>query len=354
MNTQPFSKVSRRSFLACAAGGVAAPMILKASRAFATSDTVTLTSTGGSYQESLTKTVLNPFTEETGIKVNIVPIHEMAKIKAQLLTGNIEWDVVNLGGPDAAFGSKQGYWEKLDPSMFDVADLVIPPTSDIVTAQMFAQGIAWDPKKFGPGKHPSNFAEFFDITMFPGRRALRPDAPSTLEAALLADGVAPKDIYPLDVDRAFKVLERIKPSIAVWTATTTQSISLLQTGEIDFSMTYSNRVKATMEPGGGKPMAFSLDQVLIFADQFVVVKGAPNKENGMRLLAYMLRPEVQARLEEAVGLIPVSMKAGAMLSEAARKWQPNLRDPKNLVINNAYWSDNHERVQSRFKEWIQT
>ncbi|WP_163160879.1 ABC transporter substrate-binding protein [Bradyrhizobium uaiense] len=354
MNRRPFSTVSRRSFLACASRAIVAPMVMKTSGAFADSDIVTLTSTGGSYQENVTRTVLTPFTEETGIKVNIVPMPNMAKIKAQLLTGNVEWDVVNLPGTDAQFGSKQGYWEKLDPSMFDLSDLVVPPTRDVVTAQLYAQGIAWDPEKFGPRQHPANFAEFFDIKAFPGRRALRPDGPSTLETALLGDGVAPKDIYPLDVDRAFKVLGRIKPSIAAWPATTTQSISLLQTGEVDFSMTYSNRVKATMERGGGKPMAFSLDQTLIFTDQFVVIKGAPNKANGMKLLAYLVRPEVQARLEEAVGLIPVSMKAGAMLSEAARKWQPNLRDPKNLVISDPYWSDNYEKVQSRFKEWIQT
>ena len=46
---------------------------------------------------------------------------------------------------------------------------------------------------------------------FPGRRALRNHPIATLEAALMADGVAPDKLYPLDVDRAFKKLEEIKP-----------------------------------------------------------------------------------------------------------------------------------------------
>ncbi len=32
----------------------------------------------------------------------------------------------------------------------------------------------------------------------------------------MADGVAPDALYPLDVDRAFRKLEQIKPHIAVW------------------------------------------------------------------------------------------------------------------------------------------
>jgi putative spermidine/putrescine transport system substrate-binding protein len=51
---------------------------------------------------------------------------------------------------------------------------------------------------------------------FPGTRALRNDPQTVLEAALLADGVPRDKLYPLDVDRAFKKLEQIKPDIAVW------------------------------------------------------------------------------------------------------------------------------------------
>ena len=35
-----------------------------------------------------------------------------------------------------------------------------------------------------------------------------------LKRYFLSDGVAPKSLYPLDVERAFKTLDRLKPSIA--------------------------------------------------------------------------------------------------------------------------------------------
>lgn len=43
----------------------------------------------------------------------------MAKVKAEQLTGNVE---VNPTAGEAAYGSKQGFWDKLDLSLFDVGD----------------------------------------------------------------------------------------------------------------------------------------------------------------------------------------------------------------------------------------
>ncbi|MFK4529238.1 putative spermidine/putrescine transport system substrate-binding protein [Bradyrhizobium japonicum] len=347
-----FSKFSRRCFLAGTAGIIASPLVLRSAAAVAKSHSVTFCAGGGSFQDNLVKYVLNPFTEETGIKVNFVPITDMAKVKAQILTGNIEWDIFDSEATTAALGSKSGFWEKLDPSLFDLSDLVVSPASDYVIFEFFAAGVTWDPKKFGPGKHPSNFAELFDVNRFPGRRALRNSALGTLEAALLSDGVAPKDIYPLDLDRAFKVLERIKSSVVSWTPTAAQTVSLVQTGEVDFSWTYPNRVKATTEPGGGAPLAFSFEQNLLFPEALAVLKGAPNKENAMKLIGYMVRPEVQLRLENQLGLTPVSKKAANMLSSDARKWQPDASNPKNLVISGEYWADHGTAVETRYKEWL--
>ncbi|MFK4719194.1 putative spermidine/putrescine transport system substrate-binding protein [Bradyrhizobium niftali] len=348
------SRVSRRFFLAGTASALSAPMLLKASHAESKSGSLTLTSYGGSYQESLIKTVTIPFSEETGIKVNIVPTPDIAKLKAQELTGNVEFDVFAIPDEVAAYASKQGFWEKLDFSMFDIEDMAIPPTSDLVTSHAYTGGIAWDPKKYGPEEHPTNFAEYFDLKKYPGRRTFRNHPNETLEAALLADGVSPKDMYPLDIDRAFKLLDRIKPRIASWITATPQTVSLLQTGEVDFSYTYANRVLSTNEPGVSKPLAFSFKQNLIGPEKLAVPKGAPHKEDAMKFIAYALRPEVQGRLCDLTASVPNSKKAMSMLSSETRKWMPDLTSPNNLILNGAYWSDNLAAVSRRFKEWALT
>ncbi|MCC8969162.1 ABC transporter substrate-binding protein [Bradyrhizobium brasilense] len=341
---------SRRYFLVGTAGIIAAPIVLKASRAAAKSDSITMVNYGGSYQDATVKAILDPFTKETGIKVEVVPYSGLDKVKAMQLTGNVEIDIYMSTGAEAAGGSKRGFWDKLDPSLFDLKDLKIQPATDYATTEIYSRGIAWDPKKFGPGKHPTTFAEFFDLQKFPGRRTVRARGQDTLEMALLADGVAPKDIYPLDLNRAFKALDRIKSQI-VWAATTPQDTSLLQVGEADFSIANVNRVKSTTEPGGGVPLAYSFEQNLNGGQTLQVLKGARNKENAMKLIAYCLRPEVQANFFNLVGTTPVSKKASAMLSPEVSKWQPDLDNPKSVYINNTYWAENYEAVTRRFQEW---
>ncbi|MGY4473636.1 ABC transporter substrate-binding protein [Bradyrhizobium sp. USDA 3364] len=345
------SKLSRRSFLVGTAGVVSAATLIRVSRAAGRSNSVTMTSFGGSYQDAHVKAVIEPFTKETGIKVDFVPALQLDKVKAMQLTGNVDVDVFLNTDVSAASGSKQGFWEKLDPALFDLKDLEIPPATDHVTFEVAGNCITWDPKKFGDGKHPKNCAEFFDLQRFPGRRALRGTVLlGTLEIALLADGVAPKDIYPLDLDRAFKSLSRIKSHL-IWSATPPQDISLVQGGEVDFGFAGNNRILATNRPGGGTPLAISFEQTINLGDALAILKGAPNKENAIRLLVYYMRPEVQARLFDLLGTIPVSKKASTMLSPEIRKWQPDLNSPNNVMVNRTYWAENFESVNLRFQEW---
>ncbi|MGY3488008.1 putative spermidine/putrescine transport system substrate-binding protein [Bradyrhizobium sp. USDA 4011] len=347
-------RVSRRSFLAGAAGVISAPMLIQDSRAAAKSDTVTMTNSGGATQDAHIKAVYDPFTKETGIKVKIVPLIQLDKVKAMQLTGNVDVDIVVNTDVSIASGSKLGFWEKLDPALFDLKDLKVQPAGDYLTFEVWGLGITWNPMKFGDGKHPIKLAEYFDVNRFPGRRALRATVTTgTLEIALLADGVAPKDIYPLDLDRAFKSLSRVRSHL-LWSATTPQDTSLVQTGEVDFGVAANNRVLATTRPGGGTPLAFSSAQNITGNNSLAILKGAPNKENAMKLLSYYMRPEVQARLFEILGTIPVSKKAATMLSPEIREWQPDLNNPNNVTMSSTYWSENYEMVNRRFQEWKST
>jgi len=73
----------------------------------------------------------------------------------------------------------------------------------------------------------------------------------------------------------------------------------------------------------------------------------------MRLIAYWLRPEVQANLENDLGLIPGSKKALTTMSPEAKKCvPPNSNNPNNLVINMEYWAENLETLGARMKEWL--
>jgi putative spermidine/putrescine transport system substrate-binding protein len=149
--TTSASTISRRAFVDRVRSALATSSVL---RAQPKSDSITISVTGGSFQEILVRTVTQPFTQEAGIKVNVIPRPDMAKVKAQLLSESVAFDIHIRTPAEAAYGSKESFWEKLDLSRFDLADMPIAPTSNALVTDTYVAGVAWDPARVGAGKSP--------------------------------------------------------------------------------------------------------------------------------------------------------------------------------------------------------
>jgi putative spermidine/putrescine transport system substrate-binding protein len=354
MPTKQAVVAGRRKLLQAAgstflSGVLGAPMIMTSRKARAAGNLV-LVSWGGAYRDGVEKELTKPFEKEFGVPVTIVDTPDLAKVKAQVTTNNVQWDVFDAVGPMAMTGSKNGYWEALDPAMVDPHDLIAPMTKDAVPFFSYTGGICWDNSKFPAGKHPETFAELWDVKKFPGHRGLRNRVSETLEMALLADGVPPAKIYPLDVERAFRSLDRIKPYVSNWIDQTPQTVALVETGQIDFSYTYSTRVKAAQD--AGKPMQFSFRQNMRGLQYLVVLKNAPNKGNAMKFVQFALRPDRQAALMNILLNTPARRSALPMMQPEARKWLPDPNNKASVFSNDAWWADRYDELTLRFKEWV--
>ena len=95
----------------------------------------------------------------------------------------------------------------------------------------------------------TSFADFFDLQNFPGKRGVYNYVSGGLpEIALVADGVAPDALYPLDMDRAYKKMDTIKDQM-VWWDTGAQSAQLLADGEVSMGMSWNGRLSEANEGG---------------------------------------------------------------------------------------------------------
>ncbi|MGY6769798.1 ABC transporter substrate-binding protein [Komagataeibacter sp. NFXK3] len=342
-------KVRRRNFCLGGASALAAPFISRRSLARSGGELV-FVSWGGSYHNAVRKGLVEPFMAETGIHVTMVDTPDLAKVKAQILSGNVEWDIFDSPGPLAATGSREGYWEALDTTHFPLSELSVQPTHDLAPFCLTAGGIAYDPREFPDGRHPRTFAEYFDTKRFPGLRTLRNRVSETLEVALLADGVPPDQLYPLDVERGFRMLDTIKPSIIKWVEATTQTITMLEAGEADFSYSYASRVQAA-QASGGVSIDFSFAQTLNFLEYLSILKGAPHRDEAMQFVAFALRADRQAATMDMLVNRPVNEKAMGMLSERVQRWMPDINPGRNALVNDAWWAQNYSGLERRFKEW---
>ena len=314
------------------------------------SERIFVTSWGGSYGEFVQKHLIDPFTAETGIEAVIINTPDLAKVKVQVQSGNTEWDVFDGTGSMLYSGAKEGLWEPLDSSTVDLSksSIAADPDRGGMPLYIYSGGVAWDPARTdSPAR---NFKEMWDVGTFPGRRALRTRASEMLEVALLADGVKPSEMYPLDIERAFKSLDKIKPHVRKWFDQTGQMVTHIQQNETDYTYAYTNRVRAARK--AGISMDISFDQLINAVAYYAVIKGTPRKEAAMRYLAFVARPEQQAAMAEYLSVSPAFKVADDLISEEARRWRADVTDPNSLVLNDAYWGDHFEEVNKRFKEWI--
>jgi putative spermidine/putrescine transport system substrate-binding protein len=342
---------SRRQILAGAAAmsaGLAAPALL--GRRAAAAEKVVFIGWGGSTQDAQNKTILKGFEDATGSQVVSISGPDLAKLKVQVRSGDVEWDVIELPGPQAIAAERQGLLEPLDKSLVDTSDMFLPARDCSAAFYVYPGGIGYDPKRQPADKVPRSWPQFWDPVGFPGRRGLRTRPDEILEIALMGDGVAPKSLYPLDVDRAFKALDWLKPHVAKWISETPQTVTLLTNNEIDFVYTYSGRIEAAKRQG--LSVGFVYESTLVTPSCVCVPKGTKHREAAMKLFNCFLRPDLQAAFCNITGYGPTKRAAVPLLTAEAKAQQSNLDDPRTAITNVEWWADNYVAVSQRFKEWL--
>lgn len=341
---------SRREFIkqvgvaACAAL-LGAPAILRAQ-----SRGISVTCWGGAYEKAVRTAFAEPFTKETGIPVTLINSADLARMKVQVDSKNVSWDVFDSIGPQIVSGARNGLWETLDPAIVKTAGLVTKTPAAYVGTYSYAGGLGYDPKRTPDGKHPTTYAEFWDVKKFPGRRGLRPRVSENLEMALLADGVSPDKLYPLDIERAFKMMDRIKPAIRKWIETTPETVTLIANNELDFTYTYLSRVLPAQR--AGTSIAMSMKQTLNSLEYLAVPKYGKNTKAAMQYVAFCLRPDRQAAFCDMVEFTPNAAEAMKLVSATAKQRMPDMHDPNAVIINDTWWGEHYDALQNRFTTWM--
>ena len=354
-------RIERRDCLkgiAAAVGLIAAPAIVRAQASIKGTGEIRVASLGGSFEEAQNRSVFEPFEKESGIKIRLIAYQGPSQVAAQQRTGNVEWDAIVMSKGAMLSLHKQGYMEKIDYDRIDKAELAGVPKELIhpyaVPNILFTRGICFNTKAIAVGQHPRSWAEVWDVKKFPGQRSLGAFSGSLtpdLEFALLADGVSIDKLYPLDVERAFKSLDRIRPSVAKFWTTGAMSPQMLTDGEISVGSAYINRIGDLI--AGGAPLAYEWSQGNVQNNYWCILKGAKNYDNAMKLIAYATRARVQSTFSMATLMGPANLKAFELLPKERAQMLPSSPDnlTKQFIYNDEWWADNRAAVQRRWDQW---
>lgn len=343
--------MTRRAF-GIATGALAGVFAFKPS--FAQDVTIVVNGSGGALATMITKIFEEPFTGETGIKVRPTAPVSLPKLKAMVESGNVEWDLTELNGDDVVTATKAGWLAKIDYSIID-PDNKLPAIAKQPTAMVrasYSTVIAFRTDKFGNGKTPQSWADFWDVKAFPGPRSLENSPKGNLEFALLADGVPLDKLYPLDVDRAFKKLDQLKPHIPVWWTNGAQHVQLLIDGEVSMTSCWNGRI--TPLRNEGKPVDITFKGGALMLSFLAIPKGAKHPTEAMRFMKARMDPAASAAFVKQVpypGFVPGMME---LLDPAFAATLPT--SPENAAVqfefNSAWWAENLDAVSTRWNEWL--
>lgn len=325
---------------------------------------------GGDWGKANIAAYARPFEEQTGIKVTAIPDQvNLAQAELMVTSGNVTIDVISYGQSGATALANKGLLEDIDYSLYapdhlqGLADFAKKPWG--VAALVYSYVMVYNTERYPGGKpRPKNWAEFWDVERFPGVRTLITGQSGTegpWEEALLADGVKPADIYPMDIDRIFKSLDRIKPHVRRWWRVGSEVQQIMHDKAFDLTNSYDGR--ATLLAEQGFPVEVNHNQAKLTWDYWLLPKGGPNVANAQRFVEFATRADRQSKFAMQIPYGPSNLRAYDHIPKERGRLLASHPDyiANSIPLQTAWYMQkgadgrtNLERLIQRWNEWILT
>jgi len=168
--------------------------------------------------------------------------------------------------------------------------------------------------------------------------------------ALLADGVPMERLYPLDIQRAFAVLDRIKDSIVTYWSTGAQSAQLMADNETVLGTAWNGRIGPLLE--SRQPVGISWKGARFGTDDHIILKGSPNLGNAQKFVAFCCLPEVQARLSLLIEYGGTNADAQHFIPAERAKLLPGAHLAEGFFADEIWERDHQKAVAEAWAKWI--
>jgi putative spermidine/putrescine transport system substrate-binding protein len=350
-NQEGENALSRRALLMIGAGAGVAAAIGAPAIVEAAPKSITVANGGGALEAAFRPAYFDTFEQKTGIKVISAPYLDGARLKAMVDAKSVDIDVSDLDAAEAGPAGELGLLETIDYSIVPTARLQEGSANKFWTnIYVSSCVIAWNTNAAKTLKIPNTWQEFFDPS-YRGQRSLWRSANQTLELAAIGGGQDKNKLYPLDLDAAFKALDRIRSQLS-WFDSGAMGAQMISDNDVDFGMIFNGRVQPLKKEGA--PVDYTFDNSLLTFGDLCVPKGVRDKELSMRFIAHCLEADNQAIFANNIAYGPTNKDAFARLSAERLKEIPN--SPENVgkgtFVNIDYWTKNGRQVFDRFNKWL--
>jgi putative spermidine/putrescine transport system substrate-binding protein len=325
----------------------------------------------GPYGRAQASALFLPYSQKTGIDVHIAQYDGgLDELRKQVASNHYDWDVVDLELPDAIAACRERLLEPVDAATLPAGVNGEPAKSDFVRnalgscwvgSVVYSQLIVYAPGRFGNPK-PTTVSDFFDVARFPGPRALRGTSPKlNLELALLADGVAPKDVYPVlsteqGIARALAKLDTIRASIVWWTRSK-EPVAMIDDGRAVFATVLNGDIyDAAIH---GRNLGVIWDRQLYELDVFGVPRSDPKRDMAMDFIRFATSASSLAAVANWVPYGPARRSASSLVGKnpelkiAMRVFSPTAPEhfATAFAVDDSWWQAHGAAIAPRWQMW---
>ncbi len=329
---------------------------------------LTVATWAGPYGRAQASAQLRPYGAEKSVDVRMAHWDgEMAKLEKAVSSRKFDGDVIGLALPRAVEACEKGLLEKIDSGSLPPGADGTPAGADFVPgaigpcwvgSMVYAQVMIHSPRL---KRAPSSLAGFFDRQKFPGRRALSRASPKyNLEMALLADGVAPGQVYPMletpeGLDRAYNKLAALNP---IWAHDSIGALRWLANGQVVMATALTGDVYDFSDKEFAPGIIW--DHQLYEFDAFAIPFGNPNKRRAMDFIAYATGSVPLAGVASAVPYGPARRSAVALVKDhperkiSMRPWLTTAPEHfrNAFPVNDAWWREHEAGLTSRWRGFV--
>ncbi|MCM2444994.1 ABC transporter substrate-binding protein [Rahnella sp. CG8] len=334
----------------------ASALIMLGGMVSASAADIVIVGAGGISQEAQKKALWEPAAKALGWTFEEDTSQSWTEARAQVDAGAVSWDIISLNMGEVQLAVDAGVIIKLPSDIVDRKDFVPGSVNDYcVGNSVFSTVVAYSTKKYG-NNGPKTMQDFWDVKKFPGKRGLFRSPRGNLEAAALALGHSPSEVYDfLSTDAgkkaAFDKIAELKP-YAIWWDSGAQATQLVKDGEVDMIYGWNGRLQAAIDDGA--PFKINYKDGLLDSDCYAVVKGAPHTNNAIRFIKEISKPEYIKNLPKYMAYGGANLKAYAQYDEKtlSRLASSPENAKQQYPTNVDFWGKNGTTLSEAFDNMI--
>lgn len=304
---------------------------------------------GGPTNESRQVAYFDSFFDETDVEVVSTSIED-AIYYPMLEGGDGDYDVFQVSTADV-LAYPDHIQEIPEAARGDLIEESLRPY--IMGGFYIGIGQGWLTETF-PDGGPQDWVDFFDTEKYPGKRAW-PGSPGffdgSYEIALLADGVAVEDLYPLDLERATEKLNSIRGDL-VFYQSYPEVQQLLSSGSASIAVTVTGQFTALER--SGLDVTIQWNQAFQALNGFVIPEKSNNPAAVKALAEWMADPANQAIFTERTLYGPANSAVFDELDpEVAANVVNSPEHADSLISWNEQWrADNKDLLLDSYGTWL--